>query len=176
VVWSQTPESAERRAALGDAAFCAELGRAVQGRLGNVEDVDRRILFPLWQQLAASFNPHPRVLLIGDAARVLHPLAGLGANVGFEDVRELLAVLENLPGAGDLGAPGLWRAYDRRRMMRARLMLRLMDTLRQVYARGDPFSQWLRNLGIGWLNQAGPIKRQIMKEAMGLGPVARGPS
>jgi 2-polyprenylphenol 6-hydroxylase len=177
VVWSQSPESAERRAALSDGAFCAELERAVQGRLGAIEDVDRRVLFPLRQQLAASFNPHPRVLLIGDAARVLHPLAGLGANVGFEDVRELLAVLEDLPaagGAGDPGMPGLWRAFARRRMMRARLMLRLMDTLRRAYAQGDPLSQWLRNLGVGWLNQAGPVKRQIIKEAMGLGPVARG--
>jgi 2-polyprenylphenol 6-hydroxylase len=174
VVWSQSPESAARRAALTDEAFCADLQRAVQGRLGAVTDVDRRILFPLRQQLAASFNPHPRVLLIGDAARVLHPLAGLGANVGFEDVRELLAVLEDLPAAGDSGTPGLWRAFDRRRMMRARVMLRLMDSLRRVYAQGDPVSQWLRNVGVGWLNQAGPIKRQIMREAMGLGPLARG--
>lgn len=174
VVWSQAPEQAKRRAALGDAAFCAELERAVQHRLGAVQDVDRRVLIPLRQHLAATFNPHPRVLLIGDAARLLHPLAGLGANVGFEDVREMLGVLEDLPGTADAGAPDLWRAFARRRMMRARLMLRLMDGLRRVYSRGDPLSQWLRNVGVSWLNQTGLLKRQIMMEAMGLGPVARG--
>jgi 2-polyprenylphenol 6-hydroxylase len=174
VVWSQAPKNAERRNAQSDQDFCAELGRAVQGCLGRVEEVDRRIVFPLQQLLAATFNPHPRVLLIGDAARVLHPLAGLGANVGFEDVRDLLGVLEQVPASGDPGAGGLWRAFDRRRLARARSMLGLMNALRRVYARGDPLSQWVRNLGVGWLNRATPIKRQVMIEAMGLGPVGRG--
>jgi hypothetical protein len=53
-------------------------------------------------------------------------------------------------------------------------MLSVMNTLRQVYARGDPLSQLVRNLGVGWLNRAAPVKRQIMMEAMGLGPVSRG--
>jgi 2-polyprenylphenol 6-hydroxylase len=176
VVWSQSPGEAERRRGLTDAAFCAELTRAVQGCLGAVVAVDRRVAFPLQQLLAATFNPHPRVLLIGDAARVLHPLAGLGANVGFEDVRDLLAVLERVPVAGDAGAYGLWRGYDRQRSARARMMVALMDTLRRTYAQGDPLRQWLRNVGVAWLNRMTPIKRQIMMEAMGLGPVGRGGS
>lgn len=174
VVWSQPPEQAEERRELSDADFCRALEGAVQGRLGTVDAVDVRVAFPLRQQLAASFNPHPRVLLLGDAARVLHPLAGLGGNLGFEDVREMLAVADGLGGRGDPGAAGLWRAFDRRRRSRAQLMLRVMDSLRRVYARGDPLSQWLRNTGVGWLNQAAPVKRQIMVEAMGLGPVGRG--
>lgn len=174
VVWSQSPQQAQRRSALPDAEFQAELGRAVQGCLGAIEEVDRRVVFPLQQLLAATFNPHPRVLLIGDAARVLHPLAGLGANVGFEDVRDLLGVLARLPGSADVGIEGLWRAFDRQRLIRARLMLGLMNALRQTYARGDPVSQWVRNLGVGWLNASTALKRQVMQEAMGLGPVGRG--
>jgi 2-polyprenylphenol 6-hydroxylase len=174
VVWSQSPEAAQRRKGMTDEEFCADLGRATQQCLGRVEMVDRRVSFPLQQLLAATFNPHPRVLLIGDAARVLHPLAGLGANLGFEDVRDVLAAIERLPGAGDAGATGLWRGFDRQRLARARLMLGLMDTLRRTYAHGDPLSQWLRNLGVGWLNRAAPIKRQLMMEAMGLGPVGGG--
>jgi ubiquinone biosynthesis UbiH/UbiF/VisC/COQ6 family hydroxylase len=173
VVWSQSPDQARRRLELSDVGFAGELERAVQSRLGNVEAVDQRVAFPLRQQLAATFNPHPRVVLLGDAARVLHPLAGLGANMGFEDVREVLAVLADI-GAGDPGARGVWRALDRQRRARAWLMLGVMGALRQVYARGDPLSQWMRNLGVGWLNRATPIKRQIMLEAMGLGPVSRG--
>lgn len=174
VVWSQPPEQAERRRELSDEAFAKELTRALQNCLGDVEAVDARVAFPLKQQLADTFVPHPRILLIGDAARVLHPLAGLGGNLGFEDVRELLAVLERLPAAGDPGAPGLWRGFDRQRRARGRLMLGVMDALRRLYARGDPWSQWVRNVGVGWLDQTVPVKRQIMMEAMGLGPVSGG--
>jgi 2-octaprenyl-3-methyl-6-methoxy-1,4-benzoquinol hydroxylase/2-octaprenylphenol hydroxylase len=173
VVWSQSPERAQHRQALGDREFATELERAMQARLGAVEAVDRRMTFPLKQQLAATFNPLPRVLLVGDAARVVHPLAGLGANLGLEDVREVLAVLAGIGSAGDPGAAGLWRPFDRQRRIRARLMLGVMSALRRVYARGDPLSQWARNAGVGWLDRAAPVKRQIMMEAMGLGPVSR---
>ncbi len=174
VVWSQPPEQAARRRDIPEDEFCAELGRCLQHRLGAVEAVDQRLVFPLQQLLASTFNPHPRVLLVGDAARVLHPLAGLGANVGFEDVRDLLAVLDALPASADPGTPGLWRAFDRRRRARARLMLGVMSGLRRVYARGDPVSQLLRNTGVALLGRLAPVKRQVMMEAMGLGAVAQG--
>ncbi|HEX7036758.1 MAG TPA: FAD-dependent monooxygenase [Pseudomonadales bacterium] len=174
VVWSQSPEQADRRALQDDAEFAVELERAVQSRLGAVEAVDRRLVFPLRQQLAASFNPHPRVLLIGDAARVVHPLAGHGANLGFEDVRDVLDVLTDLGPGADPGTAGLWRAFDRRRRTRSQLMIAVMGGLRQIYARGDPLTQWLRNTGVGWLDRATPVKRQLIVEAMGLGPVSRG--
>ncbi len=174
VVWSQPPEQAARRRDLPEAEFCAELARCLQHRLGTVEAVDERLVFPLQQLLASTFTPHPRVLLVGDAARVLHPLAGLGANMGFEDVRALLAVLHALPAGADPGTPGLWRAYDRRRRARARLMLGVMSGLRRVYARGDPASQLLRNAGVALLGRLVPVKRQVMMEAMGLGAVAEG--
>jgi len=173
VVWSQSVAAAGRRRLLDDADFAAELGRAVQHRLGAVEAVDRRLGFPLAQQLAESFNPHPRALLVGDAGRVVHPLAGLGANLGFEDVAAMLGVLAAAAPAADPGAPGLWQVFDRRRTARARLMVSLLGALRRVYARGDPWSQWVRNLGVGVLDAALPLKRQIMVEAMGLGPVGR---
>lgn len=173
VVWSQSVAAAGRRRLLDAAGFAAELERAVQHRLGAVEAVDRRLAFPLAQQLAESFNPHPRVLLVGDAGRVVHPLAGLGANLGFEDVAAMLGVLAAAAPAADPGAPGLWQAFDRRRTARARLMVSLLGALRRLYARGDPWSQWVRNLGVGVLDAALPLKRQIMVEAMGLGPVGR---
>ncbi len=173
VVWSQPPEQARRRRELDEAAFARELARAMQGCLGDVNAVDVRVAFPLRQQLAATFCPHPRVVLIGDAARVLHPLAGLGGNLGFEDVRELLAVLDRLGPRADPGAAGTWQAFDRRRRARARLMLAVMDALRRVYARGDPLAQWIRNGAVAWLGRAAPVKRQIMMEAMGLGRASR---
>jgi ubiquinone biosynthesis UbiH/UbiF/VisC/COQ6 family hydroxylase len=173
VVWSQSEAVAQRRLALDDQAFGGELADALQHRLGAVQAVDQRIGFPLQQQLAATFHPHDRVLLIGDAAHVLHPLAGLGANLGFEDARDLLGVLGGLGTAADPGAPGLWRGFDRRRHSRARMMLDAMALLRRVYAEPDPLFGWLRNAGVGLLDRAVPIKRQIVLEAMGLGPMSR---
>jgi 2-polyprenylphenol 6-hydroxylase len=173
VVWSQRPEQARRRQNLSAAGFCAELEAVVQGCLGSIEGVDRRLVFPLRQQLAASFNPHPRVILLGDAARVVHPLAGLGANLGLEDVRAMLTQLAPLDASADPGADGLWRAFDRRRHARSRLMVGVMTMLSRAYSRGDPLSQWVRNAGVAWLDRTLPVKRQIILEAMGLGAISR---
>jgi len=173
VVWSQSPPEAERRLGLGDAEFCAELTRATAHCLGAIEAVDRRLVFPLSQVLAADLHPAARVVLVGDAAHVLHPLAGLGANLGFEDVRALLDVLGRLPAGGDPGEAQLWTTFARQRRSRARLMIGLMETLQRLYAGGDPWRQWLRNTGVHWLSRAAPIKRQIIQEAIGLGPLSR---
>lgn len=173
VVWSQPPAQAERRAGIGAEEFCADIERCLEARLGRVRAVDRRFVFPLRQMLVQSFNPDPRVLLIGDAARVLHPLAGLGANIGFEDVRDLLEDLAAMPAGQDPGAAHLWGKFARQRRARSQIMLSLMTGFRRVYAASDPLSQWLRNTGVDWLNQAGILKRQLMKEALGLGPVAQ---
>lgn len=172
VVWSQSPERAEERLAMDEAAFRADLERASEGRLGEILEADDRFVFPLAQHVVADLNPHPRVLLIGDAARVLHPLAGLGANVGFEDVRDLLARLAGLPAGGDPGTPGIWRAFARKRRIRARLMVSAMAGFRNVYAQGQPLPQWLRNDLVRAVNRSGTLKRQIIREALGLGPLA----
>ncbi len=172
VVWSQPPELATQRADMPEKEFCESVEGALEGRLGRVVAVDRRVVFPLQQQLVADFNPLDRVLLIGDAARVLHPLAGLGANVGFEDVRDLLALVRGLPAGADLGAAGIWRGYARKRRARAWLMVSAMTGFRRAYGDADPLVQWLRNTAIGWLNGARPVKAQIIREALGLGPLA----
>jgi hypothetical protein len=54
-------------------------------------------------------------------------------------------------------------------------MVDLMAGLRRIYARGDPLFQWLRNAGVGWVDAASPVKRQIIREALGLGPLGRPP-
>ena len=86
VVWSQTDAVAQQLMALDDAAFIARLAQSIDSRYGAIRAVDKRFSFPLEQLVASSFQPAPRVLLVGDAARVLHPLAGQGVNLGFEDL------------------------------------------------------------------------------------------
>ena len=170
VVWSQSPEDGRRREALEPADFCQELTVASGGVLGEVEAVDARFVFPLTQHLAADFLAAPRVLLLGDAARVVHPLAGLGVNLGFEDVQALADVFA---AGGDVGAAD-WRRFARRRRVRSLTVIQLMDALREVYGHPSPWLGWLRNTGVRWLDGAGAVKRQVIREAMGLGPVARG--
>lgn len=172
VVWSQSPAEAERRQALPEAVFCAEIEAAIEARLGRVSAVDARFTFPLAQHVVHDFNPEQRVLLIGDAARALHPLAGLGANLGFEDVRDLLTVLGRLPEGTDPGQLGIWRAFARKRRTRARLMVAAMAGFRHAYAESSPALTWLRNGAVGWINASATIKQQIIREALGLGPLA----
>ena len=111
------------------------LTRASEGCLGDVQAVGPRQVFPLNQQLAATAYPNERVLLLGDALRVIHPLAGLGVNLGFEDLQEMLHVVK--PGT-DLGVSGLWDKFARQRLLRSELVLRSLDGLRRLYAQDDP--------------------------------------
>jgi 2-octaprenylphenol hydroxylase len=174
VVWSQPEAQAERRRQQDVAEFCAELELCMEQRLGRVEAVDHRMVFPISQMLVESFNPEPRVLLIGDAARAIHPLAGLGANVGFEDVKDLIATAAEIEPGADLGIGEGWRPFARRRRTRAQMMLATMTALRRVYAAPDPFTGLLRNTGVGWLNRSETVKRRLIGEALGLGPLASG--
>jgi len=167
LVWSQSPEQAERRMALDGAAFCRELQLAMESILGDVLEVDRRYCFPLNQSLRASFHPRERVLFLGDAAHVVHPLAGQGVNLGFEDVRELLEITGTT--RADLGRSGLWSGYARRRRLRAQIVQTAMAGFQGVYSQDKPLLQWIRNAGVRALNASPAIKRQIMKEALGLG-------
>ena len=172
VIWSQSATSARRRERLADGQFRSELARASGVAEDEILDVDRRVSFPVTQMLAEALNPHPRVLIIGDAARVIHPLAGLGVNLGFEDVAGVLKGLRRLPAA-DPGAPGSWRAFARRRKARGMAMMSFLAALRAFYGMPQPVAHWLRNSGVRLVDGAGPLKRQLIREALGLGPVAK---
>ena len=172
IVWSQPEEMAEARAALDERAFAGELRRAGEDCLGEILAVDARVVFGLTQRIAERFAPCPGVLLAGDAARVLHPLAGQGVNLGFEDVAEVLAVAGSVRGDA-LAEPGLWRAYARRRRLRAEILVRAMDAFRMVYGNANPWFGWLRNVGVDLVNAAPALKTQLIKEAMGIGPLAK---
>ena len=167
LVWSQPEADAKARLALDDAAFAREVERATESRLGRVLAVDTRMSFPLTQLLAQRFQPLPRVLLVGDAARVLHPLAGQGVNLGFEDVRGIRDIVRNA-GRAALADGEVWRALARRRRVRGEIMVRAMDAFRMLYASSDPALQWLRNVGVDLVNRTPLVKIELMKEALGL--------
>ena len=170
VIWSQDRNACERLRALDDAAFMAALQAASEGMLGRIEAVDRRFAFPLAQRLVRDCNPRPRLLLIGDAAHTVHPLAGQGVNLGIEEAARLVEVAE---GVADLGRANLWRGFARRRRARAEAMVALMTALRGAYGYGGPVGRWLRNVGIRGLDAAPGAKRWLIREAMGQGLLGR---
>ena len=165
IVWSQSQAQATHRLALSESAFCNALTAASEGCLGEVQQVGRRQAFPLNQQLAATAYPHSRVLLLGDALRVVHPLAGLGVNLGFEDLQNLLNLAE--PGV-DLAVPGLWDKFARQRLLRSEIMLRSLDGLKRLYGNSAPTVGWLRNTTVGWFGNRDWLLRKAIEEATGL--------
>lgn len=175
VIWSASESVSRRLAALDDAAFIDALAEETEGVTDGFEAVDRRVSFPLRQTLAADLNPSPRALIIGDAARTLHPLAGQGVNVGLEDVRALAAQAST---GGDLGAAGRWRDFARARRIRSKAMMAAMRALLAAYCGAHAANPWIRlarNATIRGIDASPNIKAQLIREAFGLGPFADGP-
>ncbi len=165
IVWSQSSHEATRRAALDESAFCEELAVASERRLGEVLTCDERYPVPLEQQVSETFAPGSRTLLLGDSARVIHPLAGQGANLGFEDVAAVFAVLD--AHHADPGADSLWRQFSQVRRIRARAVVAAMEFFLRVYAVEDPTFGWLRNIGVRFVDRADFIKQILLREALG---------
>ncbi len=171
VIWSAGEAPSRRLQTLDDDAFRAALDTETESVLGGFVAVDRRIAFPVRQAWAAHINPEPRILVVGDAARTLHPLAGQGVNVGLEDVRDLLGAASG----ADLGAPGRWRDFARRRRTRSKLMIAAMRGLLTAYCGPHADRPWMRlarNAGVRFIDGSPAMKAQLVREAMGLGPLA----
>ncbi len=168
VVWSQSRHEAERRKALPTDAFLQEISIASEHCLGNAVEVDDRFVFPLTQQILKSPVHKNSVILLGDAARVVHPLAGLGVNLGFEDVLQIF----KLSDADQLASASGWQRFARRHTLRGKQMIQLLGMFKWLYSRRDPLTTWVRNSGTRLFDAASPVKHQVMREAMGVGPLS----
>ncbi len=169
VVWSLDAVQAKHVEALDDAAFSDALERAMECRFGGVEAVDRRLAFPLRQRHARRYRASG-VVLVGDAAHVLHPLAGQGVNLGIRDAIVLRDELRpHLRGAGCtlLGDPDLLHHYERIRRGENAIMLRTMSGLKQLFGADDLGLRWLRNQGLRWVDGLPLVKREFLRQALG---------
>ncbi len=166
LVWSLPRARATELAALDDAAFESELAQATQGRCGTLQLAGARASWPLALALAGEVCG-PGWVLVGDAAHVVHPLAGQGLNLGLADVATLTAVLAGREAWRELGDERLLRRYARARALPTRLMAGLTDGLLHTFATERPLWRELRNRGLTLVNRAGPVKRWLTARALG---------
>lgn len=168
VVWSLEEDHASEIAELPDAQFADALSQALEYRCGRVTAVDRRVQFPL-QQMHADRYAAPGLVLVGDAAHVLHPLAGQGVNLGLRDAAVLASEFaRHQRGRVALGDPDLWYHYERLRRGENAVMLQAMRRLRELFGVQQPGVRWLRSRGMHWINATESLKRELMWPALGL--------
>jgi 2-octaprenylphenol hydroxylase len=171
VVWSADEDRARALEALDDDAFCAALSEAFDYRLGKVLSAAPRAAFPLQQRHAERYAA-PGLVLLGDAAHVVHPLAGQGVNLGLRDVIALVPALRTGLRQGTLGDPANFAAYERQRRRDNALMLRAFSALKRGFAPPSGPTAWLRQQGLGFLDHQPTLRRRFMAQALGLAPEA----
>jgi 2-polyprenylphenol 6-hydroxylase len=168
IVWSLPTARAERLLTVATEAFERELEKDFDGALGKVRLDSDRIRFPLWK-LSADQYVTARVALVGDAAHVVHPLAGQGANLGLLDAAALADVLgEGIAQREDPGAERILRRYERWRRSENDLMATSIDAFDRLLARGNGRVAEIAQRGMPWLNRSGLAKRVFIERAMGL--------
>ncbi len=128
----------------------------------------KRLSFPL-QLLHAQRYTAPRLVLLGDAAHTVHPLAGQGANLGLLDAGTLVdALCESFASGWDPGDQRQLRRYERQRKGANLSMMLALDGLHRLFGLPEPAFQPLRKLGMASVNGAGPLKNLLVREALGV--------
>ncbi|MDH3589588.1 MAG: UbiH/UbiF/VisC/COQ6 family ubiquinone biosynthesis hydroxylase [Gammaproteobacteria bacterium] len=164
VVWSTTPGHADELLALEQESFCRRVEEATDAVLGRVTHSDRRAAFPL-QLLHAVDYVRPNLVLIGDAAHAVHPLAGQGVNLGFADVRKLGDVCREVDTL-ELGDLSVLRRYERERKSENLLMMGSVDALNRLFRADTPLVGRARQVGMSLFNRIPPLKHAIIRRAM----------
>jgi len=168
IVWSTSPRRADELLALGEESFGTALAEAFGHQLGAIVSSGPRAAFPLHRRHALQYV-RPRVALVGDAAHIIHPLAGQGVNMGLLDAAALAELLiSELRRGGDIGALRVLRRYERWRKGENQRMMSTMDAIKHLFESQWAPVAWLRNTGLAVTNAADPVKHLLMRNAMGL--------
>ena len=163
IVWSTA--APEKLTALAPDDLAAAVTAQGEGMLGRLSPLSPAFAFELILRRPAT-TVAQRIMLIGDAAHTIHPLAGQGVNLGFGDAIEFARLSQN---AADLGAHQLLKRYAQNRLEPVRTMQLSCDGLFHLFGENHlPALPWLRNNGLNWVNAAAPLKQRLIKHAMGL--------
>lgn len=166
LVWTRPEEGAARLAALPEAAFLDELQQAFGYRLGGFQQVGARHLYPL-MLIEAEEQVRSGLVVLGNAAHSLHPIAGQGYNLSLRDTEALAAAL--LSSSAKLGDIGVLQAYHRQQRTDQWLTVGFSDRLTRLFAGSALLSVAGRNLGLLGLDLLPPAKAWFARQAMGLG-------
>ena len=169
IVWSTSPDRAAALQAMDQDAFNRQLSEASQGCCGQLQLLGERAVFPLRLQRATAYV-RPGIALVGDAAHVIHPLAGQGVNLGLLDAGMLVDVLCAARERGEpVGSFGVLRRYERARKGHNLAVQMAMDAFKHLFSNQNPALHLLRNLGLGLADRVPPLRRQFERVALGQG-------
>jgi 2-octaprenyl-6-methoxyphenol hydroxylase len=168
IVWTERARDAERILALADGEFHAELERRFGLGLGEIEVVGPRRAYPVGRQVARAFVAE-RLALLGDAAHVIHPIAGQGLNMGLKDVAALAESIADAARLGlDPGGSAVLDRYQRWRRFDTVAMSLATDGLNRLFSNRSDILRFGRDLGLGLVDRMPGLKQLFIREAAGL--------
>ncbi len=168
IVWAEEAREAERIVALLDDEFHGELERRFGLRLGEIKVAGPRRAYPLGLSVARSFVGE-RLALVGDAAHVIHPIAGQGLNLGLRDVAALAEAIVDAARLGlDIGSATVLDRYQRWRRFDTMAMGVATDGLNRLFSNSSDALRILRDVGLGLVERAPALKDVFIREAAGL--------
>jgi ubiquinone biosynthesis UbiH/UbiF/VisC/COQ6 family hydroxylase len=166
LVWSAPTTLAERLAAFEPAALAERVTARSGAVLGTLSAAGPALGFPL-RLIVVDRLIAPRVALVGDAAHVVHPLAGQGLNLGLQDVGALLEVARGREAFRDIGDSVLLRRYERSRAEPIALMRAATDGLARLFGTDDALARFIRNTGMAAVDRVSPLKSLLIRQALG---------
>ena len=168
IVWTEESREAARIVALPDAQFHAELESRIGLHLGEITVIGRRRAYPLGLSVARSFVAE-RIALVGDAAHVIHPIAGQGLNMGLRDVAALAeAIVDHVRLGLDPGSAAVLERYQRWRRFDTMSMGIATDGLNRLFSNRSDLLRLVRDVGLGVADRLPALKRFFIREAAGL--------
>ncbi|HEA15574.1 MAG: FAD-dependent monooxygenase [Pseudoalteromonas prydzensis] len=164
IVWSTSPEHCQQLLAMDNTEFNKAVMAALDGQCGLCEVQSERVAFPLKMRYAQKWLSG-KVVLMGDAAHTIHPLAGLGMNLGLKDAAYLIELLT--ADNKEFASNRLLRDYERTRKLDAQKHIAMMQGLKELFAGANPLKKLVRGVGLTMVDNLGPIKHLFAKQAIG---------